>query len=158
MDILKKIKNYNKKKIKLFSKKINLEDTYKYKINKEKLIIINENNKKILTADFSFFGIINNNNFWIWGTSIPGTNSKITNSINKIKNLSYLFENNKNKQMLFYHRLLTNDVILINDRKQIDWINYLINYLNDSEIFINFDNSKNNLQFITIDKINQLYV
>lgn len=158
MDILKKIKNYNKKKIKLFSKKINLEDTYKYKINKEKLVIINENNKKILTADFSFFGIINNNNFWIWGTSIPGTNTKITNSINKIKNLSYLFENNKNKQILFYHRFLTNDVILINDKKQIDWINYLINYLNDSEIFINFDNSKNNLQFITIDKINQLYV
>jgi hypothetical protein len=158
MDILKKIKNYNKKKIKLFSKKINLEDTYKYKINKEKLIIINENNKKILTADFSFFGIINNNNFWIWGTSIPGTNTKITNSISKIKNLSYLFENNKNKQILFYHRFLTNDVVLINDRKQIDWINYLINYLNDSEIFINFDNSKNNLQFITIDKINQLYV
>lgn len=158
MDILKKIKNYNKKKIKLFSKKINLEDTYKYKINKEKLVIINENNKKILTADFSFFGIINNNNFWIWGTSIPGTNTKITNSINKIKNFSYLFENNKNKQILFYHRFLTNDVILINDKKQIDWINYLINYLNDSEIFINFDNSKNNLQFITIDKINQLYV
>ncbi len=60
--------------------------------------------------------------------------------------------------MLFYHRLLTNDVILINDQKQINWINYLINYLNDSEIYINFQNSKNNLQFITIDKLNQLYV
>lgn len=157
MDLLKKINKYNKKKIKIFSKKINIQDTYNYKINNEKLIILN-NNKKILTADFSFFGIINNNNFWIWATSIPGTNHKITNSIKKLKNLSYLFENIKNKQMLFYHRFLTNDVILINDEKQIKWINYLINYLNDSEIFINFENSKNNLQFITLDKLNQLYI
>ena len=157
MDLLKKINNYNKKKIKTFSKKINILDTYNYKINNKKLIIINQK-KKILTADFSFFGIINNNNFWIWATSIPGTNSKITNSIKKLKDYSHLFENNKNKQMLFYHRFLTNDVILINDEKQIKWINYLINYLNNSEIFINFQNSKNNLQFITIDKLNQLYV
>ena len=52
--------------------------------------------------------------------------------------MSYLFENNSNKQILFYHRFLTNDVILINDNKQIKWINNLLNYLNDSEIFINF--------------------
>ena len=157
MDLLKKINNYNKKKIKTFSKKVNILDTYTYKINNKKLIILNQK-KKILTADFSFFGIINNNNFWIWATSIPGTNSKITNSIKKLKDYSHLFENNKNKQMLFYHRFLTNDVILINDEKQIKWINYLINYLNNSEIFINFQNSKNNLQFITIDKLNQLYI
>ena len=157
MDLLKKINNYNKKKIKTFSKKVNILDTYNYKINNKKLIILNQK-KKILTADFSFFGIINNNNFWIWATSIPGTNSKITNSIKKLKDFSHLFENNKNKQMLFYHRFLTNDVILINNEKQIKWINYLINYLNNSEIFINFQNSKNNLQFITIDKLNQLYI
>jgi hypothetical protein len=157
MDILKKIKNYNKKKIKSFSKKINIKQTYDYEINKNKLLILN-NKKKILLADFSFFGIINNNNFWIWATSIPGTNTKINSYIKKIKDMSYLFENNSNKQILFYHRLLTNDVVLINDNKQIEWINHLINYLHDSEYFINFPNSKNNIQFITINKINQLYV
>lgn len=157
MEILKKINNYNKKKIKMFSKKIDIKDTYEYNIKNQKLIVLN-NKKKILTADFSFLGIINNNNFWIWATSIPGTNIKITKSIYKLKNFSHLFENNQNKQMLFYHRFLTNDVILINDKKQIKWINYLINYLNNSEIFINFENSKNNLQFITIDKLNQLYI
>ena len=45
MDLLKKINNYNKKKIKTFSKKINILDTYNYKINNKKLIILNQKKK-----------------------------------------------------------------------------------------------------------------
>ena len=60
--------------------------------------------------------------------------------------------------MLFYHQFLTQDVILITDPIQKEWINKLILYLDNSIYYLNPINHRNNTQFITINKIFEKYV
>ena len=63
------------------------------------------------------------------------------NNLKKLKDFSHLFENNKNKQMLFYHRFLTNDVILINDEKSKYTIPFLIHFTS-STVDVKQENEK----------------
>ncbi len=158
MNIIKLIdinrrKKFNSIKKILSSKK----DKYTIKINDNKLNILLKN-KKIITSDYNFYGIMKDNNIWIWGSSIPGTNKEDIKKIKKIKSFSHLFENNNNERYLFYNMFLTQDIIYITDLKQKDWINYLLIYLDNSLYFLNPVNSKNNVQFFTMNKIYQKYI
>ena len=153
MDIIKLIDKKTKKKSKEI--KIYLKNNKKYTVSFEKdnklNIIFNKNS--VLNSKYNFYGILDKNDFWIWSTSIPGTHKLIIKNVNKIKNLSHLFENNNNKRMLFYHQLLTQNMILITDKKQIKWINNLLIYLDDSIYYLNPISHRNNIQFITLSKI-----
>ena len=159
--ILLKIESYYKKKFKEISTILNIKEDYILDLEKNdnKLKIVNKkNNKIIITGKYNFHGVILNNNIWVWGSSIPGVNQKIIKNINRIRSFSYLFENDTHPRVLFYHQLLTQNMLLITDNKYIDWINKLLIYLNNDIYFFNPTNSKNNLQFITISKVLEKYV
>ena len=158
MEILKKIDSNKKIKQKKMSKLMkSKKDHYTVLFNENRINLL-LNKQKIFTSDFKLYGIMQPNNLWIWASSIPGINYPNILHIKKIKNLAHLFEGNKNKRMLFYHQFLTQDVILITDPIQIEWINKLILYLDNSIYYLNPSNHKNNLQFVTIHNIYEKYV
>ena len=67
--------------------------------------------------------------------------------------MAYLFENNKDIKMLFYYQLLSQDMMLITNDQQIDWINDLLLYLTDGIYYLNPTNKNNNIQIIILKKI-----
>jgi hypothetical protein len=158
MNILKNIDSNKKNKLKEMSKILKSTKKNYTVLFKDNMITLTLNKKKIFTSDFKLYGILQPNNLWIWATSIPGINYPNINHIKKIKNMSYLFEGNMNPRLLFYHQFLTQDVILINDEEQIEWINKLILYLDNSLYYLNPTNHKNNIQFITVSNIYEKYI
>jgi hypothetical protein len=157
--IIKKINNYNKKNTEI-NKILNIKKNYSINFNKNKKnqIIFSDNNKKILVCNYIFFGIYQpDTQLWIWSSSIPGVNQKQVKLINKIKNFSYLFENDDDKDIMFIYQLLTNNVIQINDVKLFQLINKTLNYLSDCYMIINPTNKINNMQFIGINSIIENY-
>ena len=153
-NIISKIDSYQKKKSKEISKLLNKKNNYTINFDENRdTITILLASKKIFTSSYYFFGIIQPSNNWIWASSIPGTSKKIINIVRKLKNMAYLFEDNNDKRMLFYHQFLTQDMIMLTDDIQIEWINKLLLYLSDGFYFLNPANKKNNLQFLVINKI-----
>ncbi len=104
MDIIKKIDNNYKNRSKVISKilKKNKNYTIVFKDKFEKIELF-ENNNLVISSSYNFYGIIQPNNLFIWANSIPGVKKNVINNIKKIKKMSYLFENNDNKRVLFYH-------------------------------------------------------
>ena len=126
--------------------------------NNVSLLLFN-NNKLILTGEYNFFGIYQeNNNLWIWASSIPGIKQKNIKYINKIREYSYLFENDNDEKSIFYYQLLTQDILYITDKKMLDWINELLIYLSNDIYYFNPKNTTNNHQFITLSKIIEKYI
>jgi len=161
MNILKKINDYNNKKMIEINKKLNIKKKYNINFNKDKKqnIIISEGGKKILVGKYIFFGIYQpENQLWIWASSIPGVNQKHIQLINEIKNKSYLFENDDNPDILFIYQLLTNDVIQLPDIRKFDLINKTLNYLSDSIVLFNPVNQIGNTQFIGLQSITEEYI
>lgn len=157
MENIKKIDNNYKIKSKDISKilKKNKNYTIVFKDKFDKIELFEKKNK-IISSTYKFYGILQPNNLFIWATSIPGVSEETIKNVKKIRNMSYLFENNKNKRMLFYNQVLTNDVILITEEEQIVWINKLLIYLDNGIFFLNPLNSSKsngNKQIITLDKI-----
>lgn len=157
MDIIKKIDINYKTKSKDISKilKKNKNYTIVFKDKLEKIELF-ENNNLVISSSYNFYGIVQPNNLFIWANSIPGVKKNVINNIKKIKKMSYLFENDDNKRVLFYHQLLTNDVILLTEEEHIFWLNKLLIYLDNSLFFLNPLNTKNignNKQIITLKKI-----
>ena len=62
-------KNYKKKQLDmkklLKSKKLNI------KFFENNILQIFENNKKLIEAEYNFWGIIKNNNIFVWANTIP---------------------------------------------------------------------------------------
>lgn len=161
MNILKKINDYNNKKMIEINKKLNIKKKYNINFNKDKKqnIIISEGTKKILVGKYIFFGIYQpENQLWIWASSIPGVNQKHIQLINEIKNKSYLFENDDNTDVLFIYQLLTNDVIQLPDIRKFDLVNKTLNYLSDSIVLFNPVNQIGNTQFIGLQNITEEYI
>jgi hypothetical protein len=164
MDILNKLELYYNNKYKEISKLLNLENNYKIdfiktKTNKVLLSILNKN-KLLFTGKFILYGIYQKNTkLWIWASSIPGININNIKKINKIKLLNYLFENSDNVMINFYYQLLTQDILLITDIKQLEWINRLLIFLNNDIYYFNPENNKdNNIQFIGLSSIIEKYI
>ena len=161
MNILKKINDYNNKKIIEINKKLNIKKNYNINFDKDKKdnITILEGKKKILVGKYIFFGIYQpENQLWIWASSIPGVNQKQIKFINEIKNKNYLFENDDNEDVLFMYQLLTNDVIQLPDIKKFDLINKALNLLSDSIVIFNPINNIGNTQFIGLKSIIEEYI
>lgn len=162
MNILKNIKQLNKKKTKEFNKIINSKKKYSinfFKINKTKVMGLSYNDKLILAGNYNFYGIFQpKTKLWIWGSSIPGVDITQINNIQKLRSLDYLFEGNNDIKMNFYYQLLTQDSIYLNDDKMLMWINELILYLSDDIYYINPVNSESNIQFLTFSSIKEKYV
>jgi predicted adenine nucleotide alpha hydrolase (AANH) superfamily ATPase len=159
MKILDKIKKINEKKRKNIIKYLNPNIKYHLEFLKKgnhKLISFNENSKEIIVGDYNFYGIYQPfTKLWIWATSIPGVDTKYNKNIKYIKSFSHLFESSNNIKNIFYHQLLTQDVLLVSDEKMIKWINELILYLTDDLWVFNPINSEANTQFITLVNIKE---
>jgi hypothetical protein len=161
MNILKKINEYNNKKIVEINKKLNIKKIYNLNFDKDKknIITILEDKRKILVGNYIFFGIYQpDKQLWIWSSSIPGVNQKQIKLINDIKNKYYLFENDDNEDVLFIYQLLTNDIIELPDIKKFALINKLLNFLSDSIIIFNPINNIGNTQFIGLQNITEEYI
>ena len=157
MEILDDIDmNYNYKK-KQISKTINSNMNYRINFDKlnKKLLYLKTDDKTIYSATYNFYGIIKDD-MWIWGNSIDGINSNIIKNIHKLKQMNDMFKNHNIKDLDFYYKLLTNNMIKIksNDIKK---INKLLMYLNDDMIIFNPVNKHDIIQFIGINRIIENY-
>lgn len=160
-NILNKINNYNKNQIIIINKKLNIKKNYNINFDKNRkdIIILSENNKKILVGKYIFFGIYQpDTQLWIWASSIPGINQSQIKFINEIKSKNYLFENNDDQDIIFIYQLLSNDVIQIPNTNLFNIINKTLNFLSDSLIVLNPINKTNNTQFIGINSIIEEYI
>ncbi len=158
MKILKKIVKNHKDKLKGVNNILNKNKNYTILFDKNDRIILTTGNNKVLTAGYNFYGILQPNDVWIWATAIPGIGITMKNKIKSIRKNAHLFEKSNNPKILFYHHFLTQDIVMITDKKQIQWINQLLLYLDDSIYYLNPLNSKKNVQFITLSKIFEKYV
>ena len=161
MNILKKINDYNNKKMIEINKKLNIKKNYNINFDRDKKqnIIILEDKKKILVGKYIFLGIYQpENQLWIWASSIPGVNQKNIKLINDIKNKNYLFENDDDPNILFIYQLLTNDIIQLTDIKKFKLINETLTFLSDSIILFNPINQIGNTQFIGLQSIIEEYI
>jgi hypothetical protein len=163
MDILNKLEKYYNNKYKEISKLLNLEINYNIEFikteSKKTLLGFYHNNKLLFNGKFTFYGIYQKERqIWIWASSIPGINSEQINKINKIKSFNYLFQNSYNIIINFYYQLLTQDIILITDIKQLEWINRLLIYLNNDIFYFNPVYQNDNIQFIGLSKIIEKYI
>lgn len=163
MDILNKLEIYYNNKYKEISKLLNLENNYNIEFMKTEtnktLLGFYHNNKLLFNGKFTFYGIFQKERqIWIWASSIPGINSKQINQINKIRSFNYLFQNSDHTIINFYYQLLTQDMILITDNKQLEWINRLLIYLNNDIFYFNPIYQNDNIQFIGLSKIIEKYI
>jgi hypothetical protein len=159
MSLLKIIdKNYKKKQLDmkklLKSKKLNI------KFFENNILQIFENNKKLIEAEYNFWGIIKDDNILVWANAIPLVYKqfkKNTLKIRKNKSLEKEYIKKNNSDMYFYSSILENDMNLLEDSKYIEYVKKLILYLSKDMFIIMPVNSKNNLQLITISKIRKKY-
>ena len=160
MSLIKIIdKNYKKKQLDmkkiLKSKKLNI------KFFENNILQIFNNNKKIIEAEYNFWGIIKDNNILIWANAIPLVYKqfkKNTLKIKKNKSLEKEYIKTNNSDMYFYSSILDNDMNLLEDSKYIEYIKKIILYLSKDMFIMTPINSKNNLQLITISKIRKKYI
>jgi hypothetical protein len=159
MKLIDKIKEYNSKQTKEIHKILNPKD--KYKINfikkgKTKQMAVLKDDKPVIIGDYNFYGIYQPDmQLWVWASSIPGVDRKHLQNIRKLKKSDHMFESDSD--MNFYYTLLTQDVILIEDETMLDKLNHMLLYLSGDMYYFNPVNSEENIQFITLAKINERY-
>lgn len=159
MSLIKIIdKNYKKKQLDmkklLKSKKLNI------KFFENNILQIFENSKKLIEAEYNFWGIIKDDNILVWANAIPLVYKqfkKNTLKIRKNKSLEKEYIKKNDSDMYFYSSILENDMNLLEDSKYIEYVKKLILYLSKDMFIIMPVNSKNNLQLITISKIRKKY-
>ena len=158
MEIISNINKNKNQKNKEISKILNIKNNYNIQFDKDIVLISDHENNKLLTSEYIFFGIYQTvNKLWVWSSSIPGVNKKQIEIVNNIKNKSVIFENDDNKEILLYYQLLTNDVLNINDTKQLKKINDVLLYLSNSLVILKPSNSLGNIQYIGLTKIKTKY-
>jgi hypothetical protein len=167
MKIIEKIKNNKVDKNKEINKILNIKKNYNISFKKDSLyegentiVITDEDNNKVLTSEYIFFGIYQSSTkLWVWSSSIPGVSKNQIELVNNIRNKSFIFENDSNKDILFYNQLLTNDVLNLNDSEDsLGKIDDVLLYLSDSIVILKPLNSLGNLQYIGLTKIKTKYV
>lgn len=162
MKLLKNISENAKKKYNELKKKINIKSNYIISfdtINKEKKIVLKESKKIKLIGDFNFYGIYNKDSqIWSWSNIIPDVDFKQIKFIEELRLKSYLFEKNADSSEinLFFYQFLVNDSMIV-PNKYISLIIDLLLYLTDDMYIFNPTNSINNIQFIGLKNILELY-
>jgi hypothetical protein len=159
MKIFDKIKNNKNQKHKEINKILNIKKNYNINFEKDVVAITDENKNKIITSEYIFFGVYQpSTKLWIWSSSIPGVNKKQIELVNNIRNKSFIFENDNDKNILLYHQLLTNDVLNLNDDESLEKINDVLMYLSGSLVILTPLNSLGNLQYVGLTKIKTKYI
>ena len=154
----RKILKYNNKQNKFFNKILDEKKKYKIIFDKQNRLCVQTDNKTILSGDYNFYGIYQENTkLWIWATSIPGVPTNHLKTIRKIRKNDHLFENSHNVKDNFYYQLLTQDVLLINNKQMLSWINELLLYLTNNIFYFNPTNENNNIQFLSLINIKEKY-
>jgi hypothetical protein len=162
MKLLKNISENAKKKYNQLKKKINIKTNYIISfetINKEKKIVLKESKKVKLVGDFNFYGIYNKESqLWSWANIIPEVDINQIKVIEELRLKSYLFEKNSDSSEinLFFYQFLINDSMQV-PNKYISLIIDLLLYLTDDLYIFNPTNSINNIQFIGLKNILELY-
>jgi hypothetical protein len=162
MKLLKNISENAKKKYNQLKKKINIKTNYIISfetINKEKKIVLKESKKVKLVGDFNFYGIYNKESqLWSWANIIPEVDINQIKFIEELRLKSYLFEKNSDSSEinLFFYQFLINDSMQV-PNKYISLIIDLLLYLTDDLYIFNPTNSINNIQFIGLKNILELY-
>ena len=162
-NIINKVTSNNEEKLDYMKKFLDINGKYKIdfiKLNNSKLLgLFTMDNKLLITGNYNFFGIYQGkHNLWIWASSIPGVDKQVLHNIQKIKLFNYLFEPNEDDKSNFYYQLLTQDVIMVKNEIQIQWINELLLYLSNSLFYFNPINSDENMQFLTLNNIKEQYI
>ena len=88
---------------------------------------------------------------------IPGSDKKFFDKIENIKNMSYLFENSNDPDMLLYNMILTQDSIILNE-EEMQKLLALFLYLGGNLYFLHPINSNGNIQLIFIKDITEKHV
>jgi hypothetical protein len=158
MDIIKKIENNKNDKNKEINKILNINIDYTISFEDDKLILLDNNNNKILVGNFIFFGIYQSNNkIWMWGNSIPGLSKKQMNNIKDIRNKSYLFENNNDKNIDLIYQFLNSDMLEIMDNLKLNIIKDALLFISDVKVIFNPINKYGNIQYIGLTDIIEKY-
>lgn len=157
----KKINDIYEKKFNDINNYFNPKRKYKIEfIDKDTILFLNEKNKKIIKAKYNFYGILNESNQFIWNTSIPLINSKQKENVKKIRKQKDVFYkqyiDNMDELSYLYYNILDNDITLIDDNS-VDKVNKLIMYLTDDLFIFNPISSKNSIQFLTINKVLEVF-
>jgi hypothetical protein len=159
MNILEKIEINKKNKNNKINKILNPKMNYTIKLTIDELILLDDNNKKILVSEYIFYGIYQNDKkFWVWSNSIPGISKNQIKIIRDIKNKSYLFESDISTEIQFIYQYLNTDVLEITEKKYLELINDVLLYLTDSLVILNPINKYGNIQYIGITKIKEKYI
>ena len=162
MKLLEKITKNSKEKFKQIKKKLNIKKNYTItfdKINKENKLVLKEGKEIKLIGDFNFYGIYNKDSQrWSWANVIPDININQIKYIDELRKKAYIFEKNidSSEINLFFYQFLINDSMTIPD-KFVTLIIDLLLYLSDDLYMFNPTNSVNNIQFIGLSKILELY-
>jgi hypothetical protein len=162
MKLLKNISENAKKKYNELKKKISIKSNYIISfetINKEKKIVLKESKKIKLVGDFNFYGIYNKESqIWSWANIIPEVDMNQIKFIEQLRLKSYLFEKNSDSSEinLFFYQFLINDSMIV-PNKYTSLIVDLLLYLTDDLYIFNPTNSINNIQFIGLKNILELY-
>lgn len=158
MDIIKKIKDNKNNKNKEINKILDINIHYNISFDGDKLILLDNNNNKILVGNFIFFGIYHaNTKLWMWGTSIPGLSRKQIDNIKDIRNKSYLFSNNNDKNIDLIYQFLNSDMLEIIDKPKLDIIKDVLLFISDVKVIFNPINKYGNIQYIGITDIIEKY-
>ena len=156
--ILNEIDKVTNDKFKKMSKILDKKINYSVAFNKQKNeLIISNDKEKVLTAEYNFYGIIRPDGRFLWAYMIPGVDKRLLPKINKIKSFSYLFEDSDDKTMMFYHQILTQDSILLNE-DEIILLKNLILFLSEDLYYLNSINSSQNLQLLYLSEIKERYM
>lgn len=158
MSLINNIDNNFEKKYKKFKKYLDPKSNYHIEFDKDKpnLLYIYDkiSKKKILKAEFQFIGLFKNNSKnWVWSNIISGVNKKLIKTTKLIKQSSHLFENMKTEKIEFYHQLLTNDSIYIQNDEYLDWLIKLILYLSNGLFILTPISNRNYIQYLLITQI-----
>lgn len=157
-----KINTYLKDKTDKIKKIINPNQTYRIdfiKSGKNKLMGLYSKNKLIIAGNYNFYGVYQPyRKLWVWASSIPGVDVRHIKNVDKIRSFSHLFESESNPKIAFYYQLLTQDVIVVEDEKILDWINEVLLYLSGDMYYFNPSNSDGNVQFLTLVDIKEKYI
>lgn len=159
MDIIKKIDKYYKKQIKNIKKMV-MGQNYIIKFDKKRDNIVKfyNNEEKVYSAEYTFYGAITNDMTFNWNNTIYGfKNKKMLDNVKELKSKKDEFKDSDNKRSQFYYNLLSNDKIKLKSSNEIEWLNRLLIYLNKDFYYINPLNSNNYIQVIGINKIKEKY-
>ena len=157
-EVIKKINQNLNERYTYISKYLDVNKNYQITFDKRNdELLLSEKDKKVFKATYDFYGIIKQNGQFYWSYMIPGASKKYIKKIDQIKNLSYLFENSDDPEMLFYHQILTQDSILLDDSKVQKLLAFLL-YLGGNKYFLHSVNNSGNIQLIFLNEITEKFV